>query len=395
MCLNFYAYSVEVNYKVLARSSETDSYKMPVYSPLRGVTPQINDENNIAFKIPTNDMVENEKIFFNTSKKSTLIYAAPANTFVSDPIIASDGILFTLNDVGGTKFLLKYIFKTKKVQKILEPSKSELSIIYEFHQNEEAIYFRAKDKNGNLGIYSVDLENKETEVKTLFKTGQKVQGKKISYIFALDMNGQYGVCKVRFTHLQEDAPDLIVRLNLKSSEHRIIAADKDFSRRSRYISFRNSTSINKHGGIAFIVEEKTKTKIMLNHLEKNNTTKEIARTSKKIKSISHFAPDITDSEIIIFRGKDSRDREVLYIANSEKIRKIVRQYQVIKTDKKKRAVLMHTKTTPVFGGNPRINNLGTIVINSSIRHLDQYTNEPKDIQSAIIGVYDAPSLLLE
>ncbi len=391
--LSLYSYSNDINYRVLARSSESDSYKMPAYSPLRGVSPQINYRNAIAFKVPANLSVKHERIIFNTEKKSIPVFKAPSNTFVSDPKIVKDGILFTLNDTSGTKSLLKYLFKTKKVKTILDASEAKLISIFEFHQNKDAIYFRAKNDKESLGIYSLDLKDKSKKIKPLFETGQVVQGKSISYIFGLDMNDQYGVCKVRFTHLSEDAPDLIVRLDLENKVHRIIAADKDFSKKSKIISFRNSAAINDFGSIVYIANEKNKTKVFLNHFEKDNETKEIASTSKGIKSISYFTPDINNNEIIIFRAKDSKDRENLYIADTNVVKKIIRQYQIIRTDRKKKAVLMHRKNTPVFAGNPQINNIGTVVINSYIRHLNSYTNYPEDIQSAIIGIYDAPSLL--
>jgi len=391
--MNLSVHAFDINYKVLARSSETDSYKMPAFSPLRGVTPQINDNNEIAFKVPANLLIETEKIFFNTDKDSKLIYESPRNTFLSDPVLTVDGIIFTLNDTAGTKAIMKYFFKSEKIKTLLEPNKFKLVTIYEVHQNEDAIYFRAKDEENKTGIYSINLEEKKIEVKTLFKTGQKVQGKKISYIFPLDMNGRYGVCKVRFTHLREDAPDLIVRLDLKDFVHKIIIADKDFSKRSKYTGFRNSSSVNKYGSVALIATTKTKTKVLLNHFKKDDVTTEIATTSKKILSISHFSPDINNFDVIVFRAKDSRERENVYIANTQTSKKIMRQYQIIRTDKKKPAVLMHRKNTPVFGGHPKINNKGTIVVNTYIRHLDTYTNEPLDIQSALVGVYDAPSLL--
>ncbi len=383
--------------KLIARSSEFDSFNMPAQSPLRGINPQINNKDEVLFKVPVSSFQETEKIFYHYSssknkrkKRAVKIFETKPNEYLSDPFFSKKGIIFYTFDVAGTKHVyLKS--KKSKPEIIFTPSKHQISMIFEIFSYGNDLYFRGKDSQGKLGIYKYQREEKT--VSPIFTVGQKYRNKEIFYIFPLAMKGNFATCKVRLAGLDEKNPEVLLRLNFETNKHKVIASNKLFKKSSIFTSFRNSAAINKNGSIAFIALSKGERSLFLNRLSQEHITTPIVTPEGKLKSFQHFPPSINANNSIAFRGLDSKNRENIYLANKDKTGIVLKKFQYIYTEKKEKSVVMHEKETPPFGGIPAINDKNTIISNISLRTLDPYTLNPTHIQSGILMIKNPDSYL--
>ncbi len=371
------------NYDLIARSSVNEGFNIPKNSPLKGISPKINSNGFITYKRPISSLQNTEIIYLGNSEEQLNIFESKEGQYVSNPIFSGDEVLFYTFNVGGVDQV--YISKDqKKIIPLFNPSKSKIIEIREIYKFQNHLYFRGSSFDGIWGIYKYDLKKKE--LKKEFTVGQKFNGKTISYIFSLKMKKHFATCKVRFDSLNEESPELFIRFNFKTNEHKVIAYNKLFRNDSKFTSFRNSAAINSIGNIAFTALSKGRRAIFLNYLKSNSNYKIVDDSNRSIHSFAFFDISLNNSNFITFRAIDSKKRENLFLAKKNETRKILKKFQYIYNEKKEKSVVMHEIETPPFGGSPIINNNNSILLNISVRPLDPYTLKPADIQSAILKI---------
>jgi hypothetical protein len=350
--------------EILARANITDGFNLPPMSFLSNTYPVINNRGDVSFKLMAIEGENNQGIWYKpaTAANGKIIYTAPDMRFVTDPNINDNGkIVFNLFDEGITDGIFVMDGETAKVDQVLPPDSDDIAY-YTYPQilSNGKIYFRGTNQDNVRTFYQFD-----GSLKPIIAEGASAYGQKSSYLFKPSMNDVGALSfKRRLGEMgewDEKQADEIILLkpNGKSYESVVIAKDKDSDAQSKFIGFLNTTSTSKSGMVAFTAYTEDNSKALI--LYKDGDIKNIAsEKSDDISEMELFAPKVNDQGMVLFRAKDMSGKRGLYLADSSKVTRIVREGDEVETDLGT-AKILSKPNYPGFGGEIDMNDHGEIV----------------------------------
>ncbi len=346
--------------EILARSSLIDADHMPVASLFVDATPTITNDRRVGIPLSVIEGQEVSGIWTSFKGESRVPYYRVDNFRISNFEFYKDSFLFTVYNeyfyedlILGSAIGNEYKFDSLKLSFPLEKIKKVTLL-----SNGYSVFGAIENKL--IGkVYSDRLEIIEEENKN-----------NISYLFAPSFNhlGQV-VYKVRLGktgELNEERPDQI-RLKTLANKVKLIAVDKDYDVNSKWISLRNSVSINDSGHICFFaVDTEGKTHLIL---FKNGTYHTIAIEGEDdIAALDYFSAVLNNKGLIAFRAHDISGNASVFISDGHKSKKIFSQNSIIHT-RHENFLVSYGPHIP-FGGNIAMNDLGDIVINTGLASED-------------------------
>jgi hypothetical protein len=349
---------------LLARANLSDSYNLPPMSFLSNTYPVINNRGDVTFKLIAYEGENNQALWLKpgSAENGKIIYTAPDMRFITDPTLNEFGkIAFNLFDEGITDGVFTIDGDTLKVDHVIPPENDDIAY-YTYPQilTNGKIYFRGTNQDNVRTFYQFD-----GALKTIITEGVTTFGQKSSYLFKPSMNDGGALSfKRRLGEMgewDEKQADEIILLkpNGKSYDSIVIAKDKDSDAQSKFLGFLNSTSTSKSGMVAFTAYTEDSSKALI--LYKDGDLKNIAREkADDISEIEMFTPKVNDQGMVLFRAKDMEGKRGIYLADSNKVIRIVREGDEIETDLGT-AKILSNPNYPAFGGEVDMNDHGEIV----------------------------------
>ena len=296
--------------RLLLRYSDVDSWNLPLGHTCFNNTPS-SFNNEIFIRCSDGD---SDKIFMIANNRTEEILKSRSGYLFSDPTATMDGILWSEYAEGGTVGIFKY--SDNQMKKIaFKPS----GLIDGLTQIEKDSYiFRWRDWDGQQ-----HLENWKTTLQTWNDHTER------SFAFApVGAKGQLAY-KLRLQSLNERSPDMIYWWKDLSSAP-LVLKDKDADATSVWTSFRNMVSLSGSSLIFVGSKEKSEALAMMN-LE--GKVQVLAETGVDLKEIDYFSPSANKQQMVLFRGIDKQGLKTLYFWNKGKLTHLLKQGDVIKTDK--------------------------------------------------------------
>lgn len=163
-------------------------------------------------------------------------------------------------------------------------------------------------------------------------------------------------------------PDEIRIFNADGSST-LIVRDRDADPSSNFRSFDNSVALNDNGQVAFMATLFSPANVRGVFISDGVTTTTIALTNGgTISNLEFFGPSLNNSGLVAFRAFDSASKRAIWVGDAATPGTLIRvatEDQLIPTDLGQGRIDQHD-TSPVFGGAPRINNLGNVAFNAAL-----------------------------
>ena len=364
----FKAYGSIPNYdnaKLIARSSLSDSQMMPVSSLFVDATPTINNKRSIGIPLSVIEAQEISGIWIYEKGEYRVPYYRLDQFRVSNFRLNDAGeMIFTVYDdyfyedlIYGKFFDNEFHFSSIKdqfnVKKIKSISPTDIGYLI-FGAVENKVILSHINGKSNLLV-----EESKNNLSYLFTPAFNKVGSFI-YKARLGKPGQWS----------ENQPD-IIKLTTNKSTY-LVAEDKDANPNSKWISLRNSVSINNNNEVCFFgVDNTSKTSLIL---YRDGHYYEIAKEgSGGIKSLDYFSAVMNNTGHIAFRAKDDNDLTAIYLSDGSAVQKIISQNDLIGEFR-----ISYGPHIP-FGGNIGLNDRGDIVINSGLSSPDGLKDKGRGI----------------
>jgi hypothetical protein len=163
-------------------------------------------------------------------------------------------------------------------------------------------------------------------------------------------------------------PDEIRIFNADGSST-LIAQDRDANPASNFRSFDNSVALNDNGQVAFMATLFAPANVRGVFISDGITTTTIALTNGgTITNLEFFAPSLNSSGLVAFRAFDAANKRAIWVGDAASPGTLIRvatEDQLINTDLGEGRIDQND-SSPVFGGGPRINNLGNVAFNAAL-----------------------------
>ncbi|MBA2403212.1 MAG: hypothetical protein H0V66_00450, partial [Bdellovibrionales bacterium] len=133
------------------------------------------------------------------------------------------------------------------------------------------------------------------------------------------------ITKVRRENLNENAPDELILWN---GSFKTILKDRDAEAGANYKSFRHQYALDKNAVALVVTDDQGEALIILD----DGRVTEVARAGKELLSFDYFSPKMRGG-VLVFRGMDLEKRKAIWVFENHKLKKLLTQGDVVKTDK--------------------------------------------------------------
>lgn len=184
------------------------------------------------------------------------------------------------------------------------------------------------------------------------------------YIFspAFDHRGNVAV-KVMLVSGGEE-----IRVFRPGAQPATVAQDVKANPASNLATIDNSVALNDEGDLAFIAKVGGKRAVF--RVSGGETTELAREGAHEIASIAFFAPAIDGSGRVVFKGEDTERRNTIWIADGQRVSRLVTAGDVLPSDKGQALALPETGADPnnrvAFGGAVVVNEGGTILFSAAL-----------------------------
>jgi hypothetical protein len=319
--------------KILARANGNSNYNLPRMTFLSNVTPVINNQGDVAFKLMAIEGQTTQGLWFKgaSENEGRITYRAPQEMLMSDPSLNDQGqAAFSVSDEGTSEGLFIFDFKTLQTQQVFKnDNKDIIAFVYPSILNDGRIYFR-----GTHTTEDHSLQYLQNGLHKVVSEGEPDLGFKASYLFGPAINQKHQTAlKIRLGEKKEwgnEFPDQILLLEENGSS-RIVAHTQKTDSNSRFIGLGNSVALSENGLIAFvgILENGGKTLV----LDAQGTQMPLATEGlDDISELELFSPQINSQGFVLFRAKDGKGRRGIYLAEPGQIQRVLGEGDPIPSD---------------------------------------------------------------
>ncbi len=161
----------------------------------------------------------------------------------------------------------------------------------------------------------------------------------------------------------ESRPDQI-RIFNSDGTSTLIAEDRDSNPASPYTRLDNAVSLTNTGYVAFIATLAAGGRGVF--LSNGTETRTIATTTGYgLADIEPFAPAANDAGLVVFRAAAVGGLRNIYVGDGQTLRKVIGEHDLVPTDLGIARIDQHD-ASPVFGGNPAVNQRGDVAFNAAL-----------------------------
>lgn len=371
ICLSS-AYAVDYQApELVASSSDEHAHNLPLNTVFTDKSPTINDHGEYAISLDLVGGTYASGVWLQTRYfQGMLIESAPEDSFSNITLNNNAQIAFSVARRAEVAELYTSDWKDGEYRLSNVMNDDEVmaySSHAHFSYNESGqLFFSAKNFKGDLGLFTyqkdhgltlIDLQNRRSNAQR-------------SYIFTPAYNNKGDVAyKVRLGargERSENLPDQIILY--KEGKKTILAEDRDSDQTSKYLSFRNTISLNDKGDIAFFATTAKGESLILR--EEDGTETVLTSKGVELKEFSYFSPVLNNKKQVAFRGIDLEGRHAIFLASKDGLQKVLTQFDPIQTPWGE-ASIAYGPYIP-FGGNIDMNNHGDIIVNTGLATPDNF-----------------------
>ncbi|MEZ4648494.1 MAG: hypothetical protein R3E97_06820 [Candidatus Eisenbacteria bacterium] len=344
-------------YQLEARSNFGDGFNLPSGSSFNSGTPAIAPDGTVTVRLLVVGNTGNGGLFYGRDGVGGVVYDAPTDRFVGDPGI---------NSAGEVSFERTWDFESEGVY-VYDPvtGNSTLRVPVGGSLGIQNFGDPQINASGQVGC-RVDLGSAQAFVvddagtQTVYAR-EGVDG--VGYLFLGEFNdaGQLAG-KVRLGGIDESRPDEIRRYE-PGGGFTTIAVDQNSDPGSIFTRFGNGVSLSNSGWVAFVGRTSVGDGI---YVSDGVTLRTIATVADPdINSIDFFYPSVNDDGLCAFRAFDGAGLRVIFAGDGTTLKRVVTEHDILPTDLGD-ARVDQNDSSPVFGGNPAINDRGDVAFAATL-----------------------------
>ena len=345
-----------------ARVSGFDGFNLPTGSSFSSGTPDIDEQGTVAFRLIGVGFTGIGGMWVGADGSGGVVYqAANDQPVVTDPGIAAGIVVFDQYTLAGSQGLRRYTVLTGQTSVAIQPG-GALGVTYfgtAQALDDGRIGFRATIGSSNYAhvLHSAGVST------VIVGTPAAQPGSPYSFLFTPSFNQAGHVA----SKAQRAAGGNEIRIFRGDGTSTIIASDSSASPGSPYTGFDNSVALTNTGHVAFIASLGGGVRGVF--VSNGTSTTEIARTQAgQLNEIEFFAPAASDTGLVAFRGRDGAGKRSIFVGDGTELVRVIGDGSPVPSDLGD-AKVGRPDTSPVFGGNPRMNSRGDVVFGCSIMPL--------------------------
>lgn len=350
-----------------ARANFVGAFNLPNSTFFNSATTAIDDDANVAMRLSPVQSTR-QGVWYGGGGAGSIVYITPEDGFVSDVSMNNLGKIVTSQTFTSPTaiFLIDAIAMTSSIGVAPGGFFGLTSLASAEINDAGVISIRGFQAIGGQAHIS-DLAG--SQARHVAEVGAEPSSP-YSFLFTPTSNNNRQIAsKARLGALNqtgESQPDQIRVWNADGSSV-LIAEDRDSNIASPYFRFDNSVSLNDNGWVAFNATLAGNARGVF--LSDGTTTIEIASTvapaSRQISELEFFRPDVNNSGLVVFRGRDVGGVQSVFVGDGVTLHRLVGRGDTLTTDLGPGWVEQNDNS-PVFGGSPNINNRGDVVFNATL-----------------------------
>ncbi|MGB5961424.1 MAG: choice-of-anchor tandem repeat NxxGxxAF-containing protein [Coleofasciculaceae cyanobacterium] len=338
----------------------THTYNLPDNYSFGNISPAINNQGNVAFKVLGH---RNQAIWYGNNYTGRLVYTAPKAAFLSKVSLNNQGCLVWEQLRSHTNGIWHYN-AAQNISSLLTTSPiGSCGWAAATINDQGGVGFRAKFAEAyGLAVYHAT----DATTATLALMSNLDAASIYSFLFLPAFNNQGKIAaKVRLGEpgaIGNERPDQI-RLFDFAGDSKLIVANCNYDPDLPYQSFDNSVSCNDNGQVAFIANLKSGQRGVFRF---DGTVKAIAlEGEQQLSRIERFPPKLNNHGLIIFRGFDKQGLRAIWAGDGTTLQKVVSEGDLLPTDL---GILQLARPDQgaVFIGTPDLNDQAEIVFAASL-----------------------------
>lgn len=159
--------------------------------------------------------------------------------------------------------------------------------------------------------------------------------------------------------------ELEIRLFEPDGTSTLLLANQAVDPESPYRTFNNSLGLNDEGVVTVVARRAADGAEVLVRSDGTTTTEiAVAEPEGVIRDIEYFQPDINNAGDVVFRAVDA-DGQAIYVGDGTELVRVAGKGDAVDVDLGAAQLGQHN-TSPVFGGNPAINDGGDVVFTAGV-----------------------------
>jgi len=340
----------------------THTYNLPDRYSFGNISPTINNQGNVAFKVLG---PRHQAIWYGTNCTGRLVYTAPKAAFLSKVSLNNRGCLVWEQLRSYTNGIWHYE-AAKNASTLLTTSPiGSCGWAAATINDQGCVGFRAKFAEA-YGL-AICHATPEITTSTLALMSNLDAASIYSFLFLPAFNNQGKLAaKVRLGEpgdIGNERPDQI-RIFDSEGDSKLIVANCNYDPDLPYQSFDNSLAFNDNGQVGFIASLKSGQRGVFRFDEEG--IKAIAlEGNNQISRIERFPPKLNNHGLIVFRGFDSQGLRAIWAGDGITLQKVVSEGDLLPTDL---GILKLARPDEgaVFIGTPDLNDQAEIVFAASL-----------------------------
>lgn len=346
----------------------THPYNLPHWYSFGNISPTINNQGNVAFKVLG---PKHQAIWYGTNSTGRLVYTAPKAAFLSKVSLNNQECLVWEQLRSHSNGIWHYDAAQNTSILLTQSPLGSCGWAAATINDQGCVGFRAKfsDAYGFACYHAIP-----PTTATLALMSNLDNASIYSFLFMPAFNNQGKIAaKVRLGQpgdIGNERPDQI-RLFDPDGDSKLIIANRNYDADFPYQSFDNSLGLNDNGQIAFIASLKSGQRGVFRFDQEG--VKAIAiEGNNQIERIERFPPKLNNHGLTMFRAVDSQGLRAIWIGDGTTLNSVVKEQELLPTDLGT-LKLARPDDGAVFIGTPDLNDQGEIVFAASL-------SDPQDAQ---------------
>ena len=349
-----------------ARVSGFDGFNLPTGSSFSSGTPDIDEQGLVAFRLIGVGFTGIGGMWVGANGAGGIVYqAANSDPVITDPGVASGLVVFDQYTLAGSQGLRRHTVLTGQTSIAIQPGGAIGVTYFGSAQvlDDGRIGFRATIGSSGYAhvLHSAGVSS------VIVGTPVAQPGSPYTFLFTPSFSQAGHVA----SKAQRAAGGNEIRIFRGDGTSTLIASDAAAVPGSPYTGFDNSVALTNTGTVSFIASLGGGVRGVF--VSDGTNTTQIARTQAgQLNEIEFFAPTASDTGLVAFRGRDGTGKRSIFVGDGTELVRVVGDGSPVPSDLGD-AKIGRPDTSPVFGGNPRMNARGDLVFGCSIMPLGSST----------------------
>lgn len=383
---------------LLRRADRTQAYNLPDWYSFGNISPSINNNGNVAFKVLG---AWHQAIWYGTESTGRLVYVGPKGALLGKVSLNNHECLVweQLRSAGGSSANSMNVatadaLRLANATASLTLSRQNGIWLYDAVTNTSSLL--TTSPLGSCGWASATLNDQgDVGFRAKFPDGYAFASYSFtpagatailaqvanldsssiySFLFMPSFNNKGQIAaKVRLGNpgdIGSERPDQIRSFDT-DGDSKLIVANQNYDADSPYQSFDNSIGFNDNGQIAFTAALSSGQRGVF-RFDGRKTELIAIEGDGQISQIERFPPRLNNNGLIVFRAFDAEGLRTIWAGDGVTLHKVVSEGDVLPTDLGALR-LARPDNGPVFSGLPDLNDRGDIVFAASL-------SDPEDVK---------------